>query len=93
MCVCLRRYLLPAAIIAAGLDGLQGGAPAPPPPADINMYDATDPAVAAVARAAPQLPRSLGAALDALDASQALRTGLGACLPASPAQARPAWLL
>ncbi len=69
-------YLMAAAIGAAGLDGLARGAAAPPP-ADLNMYDGADPAVAAASAAAPQLPKMLPAALDNLDGSAALRAHLG----------------
>ena len=41
------------------------------------MYDPSDPLVAAAIRDAPPLPRSLAGALDLLDASPALRSGLG----------------
>ena len=41
------------------------------------MYDASDPVVAAAVAAAPPLPESLPAALDALEGSGALRAALG----------------
>jgi glutamine synthetase len=69
-------YLMAAGIGAAGLDGLARKVP-PPPPCDRNMYDPSDPLVAAAIRDAPPLPRSLAGALDLLDASPALRSGLG----------------
>ena len=71
-------YLLPAALIAAGLDGLRGNVPPAPAPTDINMFKAaTDPAAAAARAAAPQLPQNLSAALDLLDGSEAARAALG----------------
>lgn len=69
-------YLMAAAIGAAGLDGLQTGA-TPPLPADLNMYDAHDPKVAAVIAASKKLPVSLEHALDELAASPALAARLG----------------
>ena len=69
-------YLMAAAIGAAGLDGLANGA-MPPPPCDRNMYDLSDPIVAAAVAAAPPLPKELPAALDQLDASAVLRARLG----------------
>jgi len=69
-------YLMAAAIGAAGLDGLRKGVPAPPP-TDRNMYDPSDPAVAAAIAAAPPLPKNLPGALDQLAASEALAEGLG----------------
>ena len=69
-------YLMAAGIGAAGLDGLNAKA-VPPPPCDRNMYDRTDPIVAAAIEAAPPLPGDLPAALDLLEASTALRDGMG----------------
>ncbi|KAL1523379.1 hypothetical protein AB1Y20_018322 [Prymnesium parvum] len=70
-------YLLPAAIGAAGLTGLKGEAPLPPPPHDVNLYVPHRPEVAAVLASATKLPPNLYAALQALDKSTALRAGLG----------------
>lgn len=70
-------YLLAAAAGAAGLVGLANGS-VPPIPADLNMYDHTNPAVeAAVGASGVVLPSNLAEALDALDASDALRSALG----------------
>ena len=69
-------YLMAAAIGAAGLDGLRARS-VPPPPTDRNMYDASDPVVAAAIKASPPLPSNLAGALEALDASIPLRSGLG----------------
>lgn len=69
-------YLMAAAVGASGLDGLKKGS-RPPPPCDRNMYDMSDPIVAEAVRAAPPLPTDLPAALDNLDRSSAMRTGLG----------------
>ena len=65
-----------AAVGAAGLDGLQRAA-VPPPPADLNMYDRADPAVARAVAGAKSLPKDLAGALAALDQSAPLRAGLG----------------
>jgi len=69
-------YLMAAAVGAAGLDGLQRAA-VPPPPADLNMYDRADPAVARAVAGAKSLPKDLAGALAALDQSAPLRAGLG----------------
>lgn len=70
-------YLLAAAAGAAGHIGYDNGYH-PSKPADLNMYDQTDPAVqAAVAASGVTLPSNLGEALDALDASKTLRGYLG----------------
>jgi glutamine synthetase len=82
-------YLMAAAIGAAGLDGVTSGA-TPPPPADVNMYSPHTPEVAAVLRESRSLPPTLGAALDALDASAALHVGLGAEFVASYVKLRQA---
>jgi glutamine synthetase len=58
-------YLYMASQILCGLDGIDGGR-VPPPAAD-TPYETV----------APMLPRSLGAALDALDGDACLRAGLG----------------
>ncbi|MEM7749298.1 MAG: type III glutamate--ammonia ligase [Pseudomonadota bacterium] len=64
-------YLLPAAILAAGLDGIQNGRD-PGARRDINMY--TEAGKAADAR---KLPLNLLDALRELDSSAVLRNGLG----------------
>mmetsp|Transcript_4528 Transcript_4528/g.11985 ORF Transcript_4528/g.11985 Transcript_4528/m.11985 type:complete len:468 (+) Transcript_4528:55-1458(+) len=69
-------YLMAAGIGAAGLDGVLKAGSAPPP-TDRNMYDPHDPIVAAAIKAASPLPKNLLEALDTLDGSSALRTGLG----------------
>jgi len=71
------QYLLPAVMGAAGLDGLQGNVPIAPPPVNLNMYHAHDPAVAAALATAGKLPPNLREALNALDASAGLRRQLG----------------
>ena len=43
----------------------------------MDMYDASNPKVAEAKAKAPKLPRSLEAALDALEASKELRAALG----------------
>ena len=80
-------YLMAAGMGAAGLDGLNKGVP-PPPPCDRNMYDLSDPIVAAAVQAAPPLPKELPAALDNLDGSGALREHLGNDLVESYLKAR-----
>ena len=69
-------YLMAAAIGAAGLDGVLKKATAPPP-ADLNMYDAHDPAVAAAEAASKALPSMMPEALDQLAASEVLAGGMG----------------
>jgi glutamine synthetase len=64
-------YLLPAALLAAGLDGMANGRD-PGPRLDINMY--TDGAKAPKAK---QLPLNLLDALRALEASEVLKHQLG----------------
>jgi glutamine synthetase len=60
-------YLTLAALVAAGLDGIQRGA-TPPPPCDGNAYgDASIPVV----------PGSLGEALGLFDASALARSAFG----------------
>ena len=71
------RPVYTAAIGAAGLDGIAKKA-TPPPPADLNMYDIHNPAVAAAAAVGKPLPSNLSEALDKLAASDALGAGLGA---------------
>lgn len=65
-------YLLQAAIIAAGLDGIATGAD-PGPRLDIDMY-----AEGHLARNAPRLPLNLLDALRAFEADEALTQALGA---------------
>jgi glutamine synthetase len=60
------------------MTGLSGEVLPAPPPSDLNMYDPTDPAVVKAISAAPQLPRSLDAALKALGDSPVFRATLGA---------------
>ena len=69
-------YLAAAAVAAAGLDGLQAKTPLPPP-SDLNLFDAADPAARAAVAAATPLPSELRDALDALDGDAGLRAGLG----------------
>ena len=73
-------YLLPAAIAVAGMQGLSGAVPPAPPPSDLNMYDPSNPEVLKAIASAPQLPRSLEAALSALDKSSEFRGALGGAL-------------
>ena len=61
-------YLLPAALAAAGLEGLEAGAE-PPAPAFGNLYE--------VETTAKCLPRHLSTALAALNLSEGLRRQLG----------------
>jgi glutamine synthetase len=63
-------YLVMAAQVHAGLDGIAGGLQAPPA-TDAPYADVPPPL---------RLPATLAAALDALDADAALRRGLGATL-------------
>ena len=69
-------YLMAAAIGAAGLDGVLKKA-TPPKPADLNMYDSNDPAVAAAKALGKPLPSMLPEALDNLAGSAALADGMG----------------
>ncbi len=64
-------YLLPAAVLAAGLDGIERGLD-PGPRSEANTY--TDPPTGAAAR---PLPRSLEEALTAFAADTVLRQALG----------------
>lgn len=64
-------YLLQAAILAAGLDGMTKEMDLPPR-MDGNMYD-----VPPTQRVAPQLPATLLQALDALEANTVLRSAVG----------------
>ena len=75
-------YLMAAAIGAAGLDGLAKKATAPPP-ADLNMYNVNDPAVAVAIAGSKPLPSNLSEALDAFEASDELTAALGADFKAS----------
>ncbi|KAJ8608761.1 hypothetical protein CTAYLR_007800 [Chrysophaeum taylorii] len=69
-------YLWPAALLAAGLNGLDLGSD-PGDPADCNMYDATCPRAAAVRSRVPKLPSSLRPALANFSATPAFRDYLG----------------
>jgi glutamine synthetase len=69
-------YLMPAAVLAAGLDGLEN-ARDPGPRLDINMY--TDSHLAGEVK---KLPLNLLDALRALEASKSLGAALGALVPA-----------
>ena len=69
-------YLAAAAVAAAGLDGLERELVIPPP-SDLNLFDAADPAARAAVAAATPLPSELRDALDALDGDAGLRAGLG----------------
>jgi glutamate---methylamine ligase len=66
-------YLLPAAVLAAGLDGIAQGA-APGPPLDIHMHEEGH----MVPEAAPKLPLNLLDALRAFEASGLFRDAFGA---------------
>lgn len=69
-------YLMPAAVLAAGLDGMEHGR-SPGPRLDINMY--TDGHSVADVK---KLPLNLLDALRALDGSEVLRNALGDFVPA-----------
>ena len=69
-------YLAAAAVAAAGLHGLEAKTPLPPP-SDLNLFDASDPAVRNAIEGATKLPAELRDALDALDDDAALRAALG----------------
>ena len=75
--ISVNPYLLPAAIIAGGLDGLKGTVPPAPPPCDMNMFSTSDPRVAEARSKAPKLPQNLSAALDKFESSNAAREVLG----------------
>ena len=67
-------YLLPAAAAAAGLRGIEQSLTPPVAPTDLNLYSADN---AELVQQLPQLPRTLGAALDELEADAALYDALG----------------
>jgi glutamine synthetase len=67
-------YLVSAALIAAGLDGIDRGLD-PGPAQNINLYQLSPEDLAA--RGIGLLPQSLGEAIDALDADPVIRAGLG----------------
>jgi glutamine synthetase len=69
-------YLLQAAVLAAGLDGI-ASARNPGQRLDINMYTDAD-----KAPGTPKLPLNLLDALRALEASEVLGSSLGAFVPA-----------
>lgn len=69
-------YLVTAAIIAAGLDGIDNQLEAGPPRAG-NHHDPEASDSAAGGRAARTLPRTLGEALEAIDEDPLFRTQLG----------------
>jgi len=67
-------YLVPGAIIAAGLNGIERGMPLPPPCAvDPHTMDADERAAAGIR----QLPASLSEAAARLEESEVLRAALG----------------
>ena len=66
-CAGSNPYLVMAAVLAAGIDGLRRQLEPPPPTATIAYVD----------EAAPKLPRTLDEALDAFEADGALRACLG----------------
>jgi glutamine synthetase len=70
-------YLATAALIAAGLDGIDRRLELPPECLD-DLYDL--PAAELRSRGYARLPASLGAALDALQADDVIRTALGDAL-------------
>ncbi len=70
-------YLATAALIAAGLDGIDRRLELPPECLD-DLYDL--PAADLRSRGYARLPASLGAALDALQADDVIRTALGDAL-------------
>ena len=69
-------YLMPAAVLAAGLDGLQNGRD-PGPRLDVNMYTHGH-----TVEGVKTLPLNLIDALRALDSSAVLKDALGALVPA-----------
>ena len=70
-------YLATAALIAAGLDGIDRRL-SPPPACDDDLFAATPDDLAA--RGIGPLPQSLGAAVDALEGNTLLRSALGPLL-------------
>lgn len=77
-------YLLPAAVLAAGLDGMENSRD-PGQRLDINMYTEGD-----KAKNAKKLPLNLLDALRALEACQVLRAGLGEAVVSSYAKLKHA---
>ena len=71
------RRALGAAACAAALAPPLTGPAVPAPPADLNMYNANDPAVQAAVAMSKKLPSSLPEALDCLEADDALTSTLG----------------
>ena len=72
-------YLVSAALIAAGLDGIERKLD-PGPAHNINLYELSAEALAA--KGIKLLPQSLNEAIDALEADKVIREGLGADLAA-----------
>lgn len=68
-------YLAFAAMLAAGLDGIERQAAPPPPVNHLNIYEMD--AAELAERGIKQLPGSLAEALDALEDNQVLRSALG----------------
>jgi glutamine synthetase len=67
-------YLVSAALIAAGLDGIDRKLD-PGEPLNINLYELTPEQISA--RGIGLLPQSLNAAIDALEADQVVQDGIG----------------
>lgn len=67
-------YLASAALLAAGLDGIDRALD-PGEPLNVNLYELTPEEIAS--RGIPLLPQSLSAALDALEADPVVQRGLG----------------
>lgn len=65
-------YLMLAGLVVAGLDGIDRQLE-PPPAVTTDLFEASGAAL----QSCPHLPRQLDAALDALDADEVLRDGLG----------------
>ena len=78
-------YLLPASVLAAGLDGIARRVD-PGPPLDINMYEEGH----RVPEAAPKLPLNLMDALRAFEASGLFRDAFGAAFAGAYAKLKMA---
>lgn len=70
-------YLMTAAILAAGQDGIRRDLD-PGDPVNINLYETTQ--EERDAKGIPTLPQSLAEALDALEADDVIRDGIGGAL-------------
>jgi len=68
-------YLAFAAMLAAGLDGVEHGLDCPPPVNNLNIYEMTDEELRA--KGIQQLPGSLAEALEELEQSEVIKDSLG----------------